>query len=654
MSAVWNVFRKMTDEYGNTVAVCTVCSRSLKVPKSKTTTNLLSHLRNNHCDELTGSLGRRCLDVPSSSSRTPVDDHRQATNRRLARLIVDGTLSIEATTSKLFREFISSLNPSYQTPSVSALRNILDEENLRHEISTRTLVIDSATSKIVLTIDIHPTLSTRTSFLVISAHLMSQNSDEKFNLILDCVPLDTESFSGYTVSELVINCLRRYDVDVGRVSAIVGNDVQPLQEAALIPCVAHTIDLAVSDTIRSEMSSRLLGRVRCMVRELQSNWSAKMHMKSRLREIKQTETCPTVDIPSRWSSTYDMISDVLVTLPVFNETMPKLNQRPLDEEDVRLLEAMRGFLEPYRTLLKQVCARDAPCSVYLAVGRILMTTTEKFLSQTFGEAQRFGRSLLENTTRYFGVWMGDEVLQVSALLDPRFAYLETIQSMKSWTATTEAFIAVQRNIQDEKRAKFLPAQPDDQTPSHGTSVWEVLRETREEHDFAVASAWSYEDGLRAELQHYGALLLSSRPAFGTDPVHWWRSYMNDFPHLAGVALGYLATPATCVDSERLLGLDSISSAGKYAGSKGHRLDRGLLLLKANLNKDVARECKSWSTAELRNYNFEEFDSDQLYDRESEPLGSSTSNRSDDEKTVVESTDSLCSYMEGDETKPKPV
>ncbi|VDL77773.1 unnamed protein product [Nippostrongylus brasiliensis] len=419
MSAVWNVFRKMTDEYGNTVAVCTVCSRSLKVPKSKTTTNLLSHLRNNHCDELTGSLGRRCLDVPSSSSRTsaPVDDHRQATNRRLARLIVDGTLSIEATTSKSFREFISSLNPSYQTPSIRALRNILDEENLRHEISTRALLIDSATSKIVLTIDTHPMLSSRTSFLVISAHLMSQNSDEKFNLILDCVLLDTESFSGYTVSEVVINCLRRYDVDVGRVSAIVGNDVQPLQEAALY-----------------------------------------LHAKFRLREIKQTETCPTVDIPNRWSSTYDMISDVLVTLPVFNETMPKLNQRPLDEEDVRLLEAMRGFL-----------------------------------SQTFGEAQCFGRSLLENTTRYFGVWMGDEVLQVSALLDPRFAYLETIQSMKSWTATTEAFIAVQK-----------------------------------------------------------------------------------------------------------------------------------------------------------------FDSDQLYDRESEPLGSSTSNRSDDEKTVVESTDSLCSYMEGDETKPKPV
>lgn len=168
-----------------------------------------------------------------------------------------------------------------------------------------------------------------------------------------------------------------------------------------------------------------------------------MQLKSRLKELNLPEFCPVPDSPTRWNSTYDLICEVLITLPALNDVLEKLNQPLLETDDVRFLETIRAFLEPFITLTKQVCSRDATCSVYLAVGCILITTTEKFTSQSFGEAQRFGLCLLENTSKYFNPWLNDEFLQTAACLDPRFAYLETIQSMKSWMETVEKFVTNQ-------------------------------------------------------------------------------------------------------------------------------------------------------------------------------------------------------------------
>lgn len=533
---------------------------------------------------------------------------------------------------------------------------ILEEEGFRHEMTNRSLLMESASSKIALTIDFHPAFRPRKGLLLVSAHLLSQNSAERRDLILDCVLMDLESFSAYAVSEVVMNSLRRYEVDMSRISAIVSSDTQLIQEAALylrtrfVPCVAHSITLSVTDTVCPERSFAVLEKVRRLVAEMQRNSSLRMHMKSRLRELKLPDVWPAVEVPIRWNSTYAMILDVLTTLPVLNEVIGKTGMTGIDAEEAALLETIRVFLEPYHTLTKQVCSKDATCSVYLAVGRILISTTEKFLSQTFGEAQRFGRCLLENTSKYFNAWLGDEFLQTAAFLDPRFAYLETIQPMKSWTNTMERFIAVQSSILAAKSPKDQVPRVEDWSHSStsSSSVWEILREGREDSDVRATNTWSHSDGLRIELQHYGRLLLTSRPAFATDPLHWWRAYMNEFPQLASAAFEYLSTPATSVDCERLFSLNTTSPTGKHSSGKSRRLECMLLVLKANLNKNVARECKAWSAAELHRYSFDEAAAEELYDSSFDDELQWTSSRSDEERAapaLVENVDSMLPFME---------
>ncbi|VDN36015.1 unnamed protein product [Cylicostephanus goldi] len=189
--------------------------------------------------------------------------------------------------------------------------------------------------------------------------------------------------NGTAMSETVVSCLRKLDVDLSRIGTIVANEIRPLQELALylrtkfVPCAANTMSLVVGETLSTEPCASTIGRLRFLISEFQRNKGAKMHLRSRQRECKLLEVTPNVDTPDRWITTYSMICDFLVTLPVFTELMARMNLPQLQEGDIHFLEALRTFLEPFYSLTKQVCARDATASVFLAVGRILITTTEK-------------------------------------------------------------------------------------------------------------------------------------------------------------------------------------------------------------------------------------------------------------------------------------
>ncbi|RCN43746.1 hypothetical protein ANCCAN_10218 [Ancylostoma caninum] len=539
-------------------------------------------------------------------------------HRTLARLIIEGALPLETTTLKPFRDFCATVNPSYHPPSLRMLRTILDEEGCRVEMANRAILADLS-STISLTVDFYNGFKPSTGLLLIGVQMLSRASLERRTLVLDCVPLDLQSFSSYAVSDAIVNCLRRHDVDVVRIGTMVANETQPLQEAALyirtkfVPCAANSISLVVADTLSTEPFSGVVEKVRKLVSDVQRNRNAKMQLKSRLREFKLPEIVPTVDTPNRWITTYNMICDVLMTLPAMSEIMRKLNLPLLEANDLQFLEALRSFLEPFYSLTKQVCARDATASVYLAVGRILITTTEKRLFQLTGEIHRFGQNLLENTLKYFNPWLD--------AMNPRREAEAQGSSGDSW--------APQPQIQS-------------------TSVWEILRENQEGANFRNANSWNQGDELRAELQHYGGILRTSRPAFNTDPIHWWRAYMNEFPILANEAFSHLTTPATSVDCQQLLSLVAEPAASGDPGNKIRKTDRLLLMLKAHLHKDVGRECKAWSNAELHRYGYCESAGDDFddYDAEEDPAWSTF--RSDEEKTIADVVEPLLSFVEEDD------
>ena len=103
MSVVWNLYNKFNDDNGN-YAECTICEKKLRIPISKTTTNLLGHLSEHHKRELDRirdeKKAKEQQKRPSSqpSIRTAFlpkinPETRKAANVDLAMLLADSSLS---------------------------------------------------------------------------------------------------------------------------------------------------------------------------------------------------------------------------------------------------------------------------------------------------------------------------------------------------------------------------------------------------------------------------------------------------------------------------------------------------------------------------------------------------------------------------------
>lgn len=95
------------------------------------------------------------------------------------------------------------------------------------------------------------------------------------------------------------------------------------------------------------------------------------------------------------------------------------------------------------------------------------------------------------------------------------------------------------------------------------------------------------------------LVKKSRPDDDENPYGWWQNNSGEFPLLAKEVTKYLLIPATSVDCERSASLEMFSD--RSVEELHGRTTRLLLMIKANENRQIARECRSWSPAELKRY-----------------------------------------------------
>ncbi|CAJ0588879.1 unnamed protein product, partial [Cylicocyclus nassatus] len=119
MSVVWKLFTKTSDEKGNSIATCNICKKKMKIPLSKTTTNLLIHLNENHKQEVQRVKKEQPATPPTTQKSQPsiitafspkmTSEARRIANTRLAMLIADKSLSFNLPSSRSFRHFVQSL-----------------------------------------------------------------------------------------------------------------------------------------------------------------------------------------------------------------------------------------------------------------------------------------------------------------------------------------------------------------------------------------------------------------------------------------------------------------------------------------------------------------------------------------------------------------
>ncbi|CAJ0593694.1 unnamed protein product [Cylicocyclus nassatus] len=612
MSVVWDMFTRIWDEEGNGVAECKVCKKTMKIPHSKTTTNLLLHLSENHKVELEKAREEKKSKIPAKPVKQPSirtaflpkmsNETRRVVNTHLAMLIADKSLSLSLPTSRTFRKFVQSLNSSYTPPSRSTLVNIMHEKV--NEIDQENKDLLSNAEAVAITADCWSSFNCNAGLLTITGHVAGPGHTSRANVILDCVSLGFESHTADVISGHIRASLQRLSVDGEKICALVADGASNMKKAAAelnvkyLQCGAHLINLAVRKALNCEHVAPLINKCKSIVTKLNRSSVLKGLFRSYLDEFNLPKITPSSDCPTRWGSTYAMICDVISTRAALDKLMENQSD-PFDDEDIKSLKSVKVFLEPYYELTKKMCAADATSSLLLAGGKLLLAKTESTCNEPRTKVKQFGNILLMETRRQFAPSFADETLRISTLLDPRFAFLERIASSEEWKTIVERLIELRlgHSNSQESQAETVVCTAKEGT----TSFWDPIADSENEPVTKRCLLSDKGEEMMIEIQQYSILLKKNRPEKNLSPLVWWKSHSQEFPLLSKEVAQFLVIPATSVDCERFFSLAGIVYGNKRRGRLSGEHARLLLMCKCYANKEVGRECKFWNASEVRRY-----------------------------------------------------
>ncbi|CAJ0599614.1 unnamed protein product [Cylicocyclus nassatus] len=285
-----------------------------------------------------------------------------------------------------------------------------------------------------------------------------------------------------------------------------------------------------------------------------------------------------------------MICDVLATRGALDKLMENQSTDPFDDEELKTLKTVRTFLEPYYELTKKMCAAEATCSLLLAGGKLLLAKTESTCNEPRTRLKQFGSILLMETRRQFAPSFANETLRIAALLDPRFAYLERIASTDEWKTIVEKLIESKMGHSSSSQESLDI--PTSTARDKVSSFWDPIADAEPESSAKRCLLSDQAQELMIEVQQYSILLKKSRPEKDLSPFLWWKDHANEFPILSKQVPHYLAIPATFA---------GIIYGNKRRGRLCGESARLLLMCKAHVNREIGRESKCWSAAEVRCY-----------------------------------------------------
>ncbi|WKX89674.1 hypothetical protein Q1695_008930 [Nippostrongylus brasiliensis] len=538
---------------GSSVGECKLCKKLIKIPQSKTTTNLLGHLKNNHAGEVekweeenkvkgAQSPSTSQQKIESSFTRIMKPETRRSINKKHAILMADASLSLRIPRLRTFKNFVQSLNGSYVPPTSRTLLKIMDDYVNEIDGHNRKLLAENA-ARVVITADCWTSFNANTGLLAISGHIVSPDFGKRENFILDCVPLGQESHT----ADLIADKIRE---SLGRVN-LKDNDVFTV-------CTAHIINLAVRSALQCPQVAPIIQKCKGIISKLNRSATLKGSLSRCLKAEGLTPMTLASDCPTRWNSTYMMIGDILtaITISLQHETAElyfmhvyfkySALERLIEEQgfdhfeqhEVKTLNALQKYLEPFYALTKKVCSADATIPLLLAGGKLLVAATELTNNDARVKLKQFGEELLTKTKKYFTKWFDNATVRIATLLDPRFAFEKKIIEWRPASG--------ERNVDDvEKEEPQKPVAP--------TSFWDpiVADEGQEELGSKRMRLSTEEDELKLEVQRYMLLVKKKRPDKDSDPLKWWSLYKQDFSLMSRKAHQYLSIPATSVDCERM-------------------------------------------------------------------------------------------------------
>ncbi len=442
MSFVWQYFEICAQDVK--IAICNVCkgqvNRGGTTAKTFGTTNLIRHLKVHHPkehDEYQKSVDNAKQAKPSSLTQPSVKSFilkkqsysrdspkAQAITKKIMEFIVLDDQPFSVVEDQGFRRLIAHMDQRYTLPSRRYFSDVALPEIYNAVSAHVHSLINAEVRYISFTTDIWSADVSPISMLSLTA----QYIDADFEL--QKVLLHAQEFSGsHTASALAMafnEMLKTWNISKSKVHVIVrdnaANMCKAMQDAHLpnLPCMAHTLQLAVTEGLLSQRSvTDIVATGRKIVGHFKHSPLAYSRLQDVQAQLGQPKKRLQQNVPTRWNSTYYMLSSLM-------EQKHALGAYAADYElpvtltsyQWGLIENILTLLAPFEELTKEISSSTATAAdvipSIIALKRLLKKSTE----MDHG-VKTVKSTLLEAVEKRFSDVELEPLYCLATILDPR-------------------------------------------------------------------------------------------------------------------------------------------------------------------------------------------------------------------------------------------
>lgn len=347
-------------------------------------------------------------------------------------------------------------------------------------------------------------------------------------------------------------------------------------------CFGHTIDLIVSEAIKSQ---RMVQNLLSIARKICERVHRSAKAKEKLAELQRAHQLPEnqliQDVPSKWRTSFFMLERLVEQKKAIDEMSIECNFREMiscDQWEVML--SVCNALKPFEVAYREMSNRTATLGQVIPLIHILNRKIDLLFDETVG-IDNMLKSLKEAMVSRMSATLHDPRYAWATMLDPRYktslfteeeaerCKQDLIQELDSSSSTSAAAAA----------KPLLPNGCNEAPVSSGTSnsnkdnLWSLMADIRQK----IKHEEKPKSSELAVLEYLEEDILDQ----SCDPLDYWNLKKFLWPDLAKVAARYVGCPPSIVPAETLFSTASVNCTLNQPRPVLDNME-GLLFLKVNL------------------------------------------------------------------------
>ncbi|KAJ8332474.1 hypothetical protein SKAU_G00426470 [Synaphobranchus kaupii] len=532
------------------------------------TTNLITHLKSrhpDHYDEFVKNNEKKPPAAAKNSRQQPLlqsfdkgrkynHDHPRAKGitRKLMECIALDNQPFSLVEDVGFVRLMNFIEPRYKIPSRRYFSDVALAELQAVIYSNIEKLVADATS-ISFTTDIWSSSVSPVSMLSLTAQWIDENFELKKAVLhsQEC----QGSHTAAAIASAFEGMFGKWKIPKEKAHVVVRDNARNMSKAVVefgvpsLPCMAHTLQLAVNQGV---LSQRSIADVVAVGKRIVGHFKHSQLACSRLEDIQNELGMPIKrlqqDVSTRWNSTFYMIQSLVEQKRALGAYAADFDLPvTLTAHQWGILENMIALLAPFEQLTRDIsCAEASAADVIPAV--VALTRLLGRRSDSDSGVQTAKSTLLEAVSDRFNGVQSEALYSVATMLDARYKdrYFDTDKK----EGARNLLLKVVNEMVGGGDGQHGDASTDSGDPPPkktrpGTLLLDMYQEIIEEN---VISEQASTSETASQVHAYLGEATIPRNA---SPLEYWKSNQARFPALARVARKYLSAPSTSVDSERL-------------------------------------------------------------------------------------------------------